>query len=496
MTKKILAVVLCTFFTSLAWGQYVASGVHHFETVDIGQGYWHTMPGSATKVASGYAGVWAMDQYGNTYQYNEYPTNSWTARGGLASDIAVGDAPYALGPTYTNGGIASNLYKWNGSVWAQDPIPSGPSAFSKLAVGGDGDRWALTSDCGVWHVENGAWREFPGDCAAQIAAAGEGVTWVTDSSSRIFYWNGSGTTTFTQVMGYEGVNVAVGPDIQPFITDGTGAVFQWNHSNSTFVKLSDQSVDCHRSLATAGFNGLTTWCVDNGGGVHRLSDLRLHYTGTMSGTYSGTPMSGASHTAVAHAYYQTCAPDATCSSHVENHGSSGCAGNCFITASQDAFKGDVLTCFDSNSDPGLCTGVTEGFVDCTVGGENFRSSVTTKGRPSFAIMVGRYTWNGGTYIAAENCKCADRKYAWRVEPWCSNGTPSPLIYDPITQNYAVIWDYSFLQMGTAPYTSTWNTNADYEVTNGVAEQVGEAQHWPSMITSKSNSCDLSPHVIF
>jgi hypothetical protein len=178
----------------------------------------------------GHAGILtAGDQQGTRRRYPAPAPdfNGWQQIPGGARDISVG----ANGDVWvagTDDAPDGHLYKLlPDGTWAMESFYS-----KRLAVGPNGDPWAINSAGQIYRREGGDWHLVPGE-ASDIAIGADGTVWIVGTVAapagggyRLFRWNGSGWDA--ESLGRGALRVAVDRAGSPWIVDDASRIWRLN----------------------------------------------------------------------------------------------------------------------------------------------------------------------------------------------------------------------------------------------------------------------------
>jgi hypothetical protein len=175
---------------------------------------WGPLPGNFTRITVGPGGrPWAAGTDGKIYRFNGL---WWDQAGEDAVDVA-GNGRDDLFVARRDGSLA----KWNPSRNAFEPFPG---SATRLAVGPEGDPWAIAGDGSVRRFDGANWVDVEGR-VRDIAVGAGGTLYAATEEGILQVWN-EATRAWTDVRGVADVAViAVGPGDRPWVATRAGAIF-------------------------------------------------------------------------------------------------------------------------------------------------------------------------------------------------------------------------------------------------------------------------------
>jgi virginiamycin B lyase len=256
---------------------------------------WTNVPGSLKSISVGNANaVWGLNYTNQIYHLNASGTG-WVNVPGELNQISVGADGEVWGINYVN-----NIYRYNGSGWTE--VGGASSKLNSITVGSAGDVYGINSNGGVFWYNPGAARfEWLNGTLgySQVAVGIDGDVWALNGG-RAYHWdvlhNEFVATSLSSVS-----QLVVGSGAAVFALNSSDQVFQWDATSQTWVQLSGSLVDI-----AAGANG-TVWGVSSSQQIYQLlgAPTRAYHTltvvpgavldqisvgadGTVWGVYSGT----------------------------------------------------------------------------------------------------------------------------------------------------------------------------------------------------------------
>ena len=182
--------------------------------------------------------------------------------------------------------VNQNVWQYGSAGWSLVP-----GAFVSVAAGGDGEVWAIqssgkifrrkplnpdgsdwmpaqppaTPDGLIWRPADPppsrfVWQQIAGTLAS--VAVGSGQVWGTDSSQKVYRWNGQGWDQLSGSL----VSIAVGDDGQVWGIDGHQNIYQWSGRGWNPVQGSFVSIAVASDSLVYGVNGNKQIYQRNGSG--------------------------------------------------------------------------------------------------------------------------------------------------------------------------------------------------------------------------------------
>jgi virginiamycin B lyase len=241
--------------------------------------------GNLSQISVGFDGtVWGVNARGQIYSWNAQ-TSSWVQIPGSLKQVAVGSATAVWGVN-----ADGQVYRWSGSEWFATwdliPVPGLLTGhFAQIAVGADGDAWAIDSGRHAYHYDTRyrTWEPVTGETFASLSAGNDGAVWAVTTQGAVeqfdptVLWFGTAQRPLTQVSvgadgdawglnGTEGLNpakISAGFDSAAWMVDTSGNVWRYDTQTKSFA----QAGKGMQSIAVA--SDAVVWALDASGRIYQ-----------------------------------------------------------------------------------------------------------------------------------------------------------------------------------------------------------------------------------
>src|SRR5579875_3716270 len=173
------------------WGLNYAHQIYRYNSSNNS---WTNVPGELNQISVGADGdVWGLNYQNNIYHYNA-SAQSWTQIGGQLTFISVGSA----GAVYGMNDYGS-IYWYNPGLGGFSWL-TGTVGYSNIAVGVDGDLWAVKNNVAYhWDVLHNEFVSTGASIARVVVGAGAAVFGLSPPPSpgtpnEVFQWDATGQT--------------------------------------------------------------------------------------------------------------------------------------------------------------------------------------------------------------------------------------------------------------------------------------------------------------
>lgn len=162
---------------------YVANSSDRIYTLVKATKKWRQIPGRAICLAAAPDGtVWCANRFQRIYELGK-DGRTWTQKPGSFQWLGVGSRDHIWAVD-----IEGRPHKYNSSSnsWTKQPGHN----FQRIAVGDDGEVWAISKEQRAFRWEGKGWKKMPG-MIKDIAVQNEHCIWATSIMGGLYSWRGN-----------------------------------------------------------------------------------------------------------------------------------------------------------------------------------------------------------------------------------------------------------------------------------------------------------------